>query len=240
MTDVTVAEPTSDQLTLLNTAWSVTGVTTSAGAIGMFGDGTTDAYFFWNSFNADGNCWWGGCDTNGGMMYQMGDTSSDWAGVWWYSDSFSPFALNTSVEGTAVGCTNADMVTTPSSVISSILGSCKDQSTNNTFSNMTYKFHGVMTPTDSTGANTTADSALISLMRQTALTETADGTGTDSVVRIESGRALYGYYFGPNSTDAANTVAVSWNETLTGGTTSGASYLAAGLAIAASVSLMAF
>jgi hypothetical protein len=207
----------------------------------MFGDGTTDSYWFWNSFNGEGNCWWGGCDASLGMMYQMGDTSSDWAGVRWYSNSFGAFALNTSYEADQVGCTNADMVTTPASTISGTLNSCKDQTTNNTYAAMTYKFHGVMTPLDSTGANTTADSALISIMRQTALTETADGTGTDAVVRIESGRALYGYYFPATSSDAANTAAVSWNETLTGGVTSGASYVAAaGLAVAASVSLMAF
>jgi len=77
-------------------------------------------------------------------------------------------------------------------------------------------------------------------MRQTALTETADGTGTDAVVRIESGRVLYAYYFGADtSTSGASTPAVAWNTTLQGG--AGASGLvAAGLALAATASLMAF
>merc|ERR1719181_854765 len=102
-----------------------------------------------------------------------------------------------------------------------------------------------MTSTD----GSTKDGTTLTIMRQSPAAETTDGTGTDSVVKIAGDRLLKGYYFpvnvagdGTSNAAASTTPGVTFEATLlpTLVVTTGASYLAAGLALAASVSMMAF
>ena len=76
--------PDAAQQALMLTTWTATGVTTdnTVGKVGMFG--TNDAYYFYMKFNANSSdAWWDAAVANKTfrMMFQMGNTLSDWTGV---------------------------------------------------------------------------------------------------------------------------------------------------------------
>ena len=74
--------PTSDQLTLMDKEWSQTSVTEANGTIGMYGQ--DNAYYFYHYFQPENDDeWWDGTvlEKNFRVIYQMGDTLSDWTGV---------------------------------------------------------------------------------------------------------------------------------------------------------------
>ena len=76
--------PTNAQLTLMNTSWTATSVTNDGqpGTIGMYG--TDDKYYFWMDFTASDSDLWhasGASPKDFILLFQMGDTQSDWTGV---------------------------------------------------------------------------------------------------------------------------------------------------------------
>ena len=116
-----------------------------------------------------------------GIMFQMGDETSDFAGLSWATgETF----YNMHVRGSSRECSYADLMGSGSYSYDDF--DCGPYGYSGQYSYLTYDWHGVKVISYS--------SAFVYIMRQTALSETADGTGTDNVVRIEGGRVLRGRY----------------------------------------------
>ena len=80
--------PDSAQQLLMDQAWSQTSITEddTTGTIGMYGsevDGEPKYYFYHHFQPPEADEWWDGSITEKDfrVIYQMGDTLSDWTGV---------------------------------------------------------------------------------------------------------------------------------------------------------------
>ena len=76
--------PEAAQLLLMDREWKQTSITDgdTSGTIGMYG--SNDAYYFYHTFQpSNDDEWWDGSvlNKNFRVIYQMGDTLSDWTGV---------------------------------------------------------------------------------------------------------------------------------------------------------------
>ena len=89
------AEPTAEDLILMDTNFSASNVINSSypATIGMFGvpnatDPLLSKYYFYFKFKpADSNFYTVTGPVTFRVIFQMGNTSSDWTGVRWYNDT---------------------------------------------------------------------------------------------------------------------------------------------------------
>ena len=224
---------------------TITDATISSGdvTIGMYGDNATDAYYFYMYLpSVAGDCWWGTCGVDAGVMFQMAGTDSDYAGLIWPSASVLFLSeIGDAVKGDAAACDYVTMGTTPDSTALNTCSTATSGDATGSFASLTYGWHGVLLYADA-DSDGTIDSASVTILRQTHTSETADtSTSTDGVLRIAGDRVLTGWFFGPDSTNTGSTAGVAFTSTLLPTlVTTGATAVAAGMAVAASVAMMAF
>lgn len=165
--------PTSDQVTLMKNDWQQTSVTedNTSGTIGMFGE--NDRYYFYMKITVNsGDLWQQALTQNKEfmMIFQMGDTQSEWTGLQ-YSLDDDLISGHDKIQLDKLSVTN-DVKTQGASQIST------DGRNNSDFEG-TLAYSG--------------DDVVIELLRETEKSEQTDDDG--SVVRIEAGRSLSGTYY---------------------------------------------
>ena len=185
--------------------------------------GTDNAYYFYHTFEPDSaDEWWDGSvlEKNFRVIYQMGDTLSDWTGVTLNISSTDPY-LNAVTANTAL-----DKISMTNSIKtggnSNILSDSRDNSTFNGYIDWYYGESG------SEAAPPTKCTVYINRLIEKTEQTLDDGT----VVRIESGRSLKGAYYQKDGT------AISFTVELQGALNS--LVTAAGLAIASTALLISF
>lgn len=166
--------PNTDQLALMNTQWKQTLVTdtNSAGTIGMFGQ--SEKYYFYMKFTANSDDKWYQANLKNKtfmLIFQMGDTQSEWTGV--QLALTADLSTDTTTAMNPLSVTH-DVKTQGASLI-------ETDGRNNS------DFEGIF---DFTASNNRVE---IELIRETLKTEQTNDDG--SVVRIEAGRSLSGTYF---------------------------------------------
>ena len=214
--------PTSDQTVLMDKEWSQTSVTEVDGIIGMYGQ--DNAYYFYHEFQPENDDeWWDGSvlEKNFRVIYQMGDTLSDWTGVTLNVSSTDTYSTDNAVQKVQldkISMTNSIKTGGNSNILS-------DSRDNSTFDGYIHWYYG---DDGTTAAPPTKCTVYIQ-----RLIEREEQTETDgSVVRIETGRSLKGAYYQKDGT------AISFTVELQGAMNS--LVAAAGLVLASSVMLLTF
>ena len=210
------------QVLLMNREWKQTSITDgdTSGTIGMYG--TDDAYYFYHYFqpSADDE-WWDGTvlEKNFRVIYQMGDTLSDWTGVTLNVASSDTYhnAVQSGTQLKKISMTNS--IKTGGN--SNILSDSRDNSTFDGYIDWYYGDDGATTPP-------TKCEVYINRLIEKSEQTLDDGT----IVRIESGRSLKGAYYQKDGT------AISFTVELQAALNS--LVAAAGLAIASTALLISF
>ena len=191
--------------------------------------GTNDAYYFYHTFEADSaDEWWDGSvlEKNFRVIYQMGDTLSDWTGVTLNIASTDTYATLADFTDLSVTYTALNKISMTNSIKtggnSNILSDSRDNSTFNGYIHWYYGEAG------SEASPPTKCTVYINRLIEKTEQTLDDGT----VVRIESGRSLKGAYYQKDGT------AISFTVELQGALNS--LVTAAGLAIASTALLISF
>ena len=212
--------PTADQKLLMTATWEQSSITESSttGTIGMYGQ--DDVYYFYHTFQpANDDEWWNAqtLEKDFRVIYQMGNTLSDWTGV---TKAFTSSDTYHSSDATAVvtldGISMTNSIKTGGD--STIETNARDNST----------FLGRLTFDYDSG--TPPSKCIVEIQRLIERTEQTEDDG--SIERIETGRSLKGTYYQKDGTG------ISFTTELTGAMNSLAA--AAGVALASTALLLAF
>ena len=184
--------------------------------------GTNDVYYFYHYFQPDNSDeWWDAStlDKDFRVIYQMGNTLSDWTGV--------TYAFTTSTQPT-FDAAGATQVLNGISMTNSIKTGGDSTIETNARDNST--FLGQIDFSDSTSAGSAFDMCVVKIQRVIEKTEQTEDDG--SIERIETGRSLKGTYYQKDGTG------ISFTVELTGAMNSFAA--AAGVALATTAMLLTF
>ena len=212
--------PTADQMLLMTQTWEQSSITESSttGTIGMYG--TDDVYYFYHTFQpANDDEWWNAqtLEKDFRVIYQMGNTLSDWTGVTKAFTSSDTYHSSTSVsEVTLDGISMTNSIKTGGD--STIETNARDNST--FLGKLTFDYDGGTPPSK----------CIVEIQRLIERTEQTEDDG--SIERIETGRSLKGTYYQKDGTG------ISFTVELTGAMNSLAA--AAGVALASTALLLAF
>ena len=214
--------PTADQQLLMSSTWEQSSITESstAGTIGMYGQ--ADVYYFYHKFQpANDDEWWDAqtLEKDFRVIYQMGNTLSDWTGVTKAFTSSDTYHSDTSVTEVVLdGISMTNSIKTGGD--STIETNARDNST----------FLGKLTFDYGDTPTAPPTKCIVEIQRVIERDEQTEDDG--SIERIETGRSLKGTYYQKDGTG------ISFTTELTGAMNSLAA--AAGVALASTALLLAF
>ena len=213
--------PTADQQLLMSQTWESTSITetSTTGTIGMYGQ--NDVYYFYHTFQpSNDDEWWDAqtLEKDFRVIYQMGNTLSDWTGVTKKFVSSDTYHSSTATdEVTLDGISMTNSIKTGGD--STIETNARDNST----------FLGILTFDYSSGS-APPSKCIVKIQRKIEKTEQTEDDG--SIERIETGRSIKGTYYQKDGTG------ISFTTELTGAMNSLAA--AAGVGLASTALLLAF